>query len=159
MLLNLAISTVYLCLGTLNGLITFVGLSEYFFWFLCTAGLLFRLRPRDREKVESYQAILAPPNESNDVGPESSLEEEYEEESASCGKPYRTWTGYPVIFLLFSGMVLTRGALSDPLQGLGIIGTMTAGWVVWLIKQRGQEEVKGRRGSTDEEEEPLLSRD
>jgi solute carrier family 7 (L-type amino acid transporter), member 6 len=155
MLLNLAISTVYLLVGDLNGLITFVGLSEYFFWFLCTIGLLFRIRPRDHKP-----AALCDRSGSSESGIDVERSgDDDDDDDAYAKRPYRTWTGFPVIFLIFSGVVIARGAISDPWQGVGIVGTMAAGWIVWLVKQRREEMAKIGEESEEVEQEPLLRRE
>ncbi|ORY17794.1 large neutral amino acids transporter small subunit 1 [Clohesyomyces aquaticus] len=44
---------------------------------------------------------------------------------------YRTWAGNPIIFAVVSGMLILRGVLSDPLQGLMIFGVGTTGLVIF----------------------------
>jgi solute carrier family 7 (L-type amino acid transporter), member 6 len=109
MVLNLLVAAIYVVMGTFNGLITFVGISEYFFWLLCAVGLLIL-----RRKVSSPGKRL---NSSN----------------VSFG--YKTWTFNPVIFTCFSSLVVLRGMISDPLQAVAIVGVMGVGWAIWQISK------------------------
>ena len=46
----------------------------------------------------------------------------------------RTWTGNPVIFIAVSGLLLARGVINEPFQGLAIALVALAGVGVFFVK-------------------------
>lgn len=44
---------------------------------------------------------------------------------------YRTWTFNPIIFCVFSSLILVRGIVTDPFQGLAVFFITLIGWAVF----------------------------
>ncbi len=51
---------------------------------------------------------------------------------------YSTWVGNPVIFSIVSGLLVLRGVLTDPLQGLAIVLVGSLGLGVFYLKARAR---------------------
>lgn len=47
---------------------------------------------------------------------------------------YNTWIGNPIIFTVVSGLLILRGVMSDPLQGLAIGFVALSGVAVFYLK-------------------------
>ncbi|KAI0471936.1 large neutral amino acids transporter small subunit 1 [Xylariaceae sp. FL0804] len=88
--MNGALASLFVVIGSFNGLITFVGLSQYFFYLMSVLGI-FVLRKADKD-----QPTGTPPR-------------------------YQTWIGNPIIFATISAVLVVRGVLSEPFQGLAIL--------------------------------------
>lgn len=50
------------------------------------------------------------------------------------GSKYTTWVGNPIIFTVVSGLLILRGVMSDPLQGLAIGFVAFCGMAVFYLK-------------------------
>ena len=46
-------------------------------------------------------------------------------------RSYRTWTCNPIVFSVFSSLILVRGLVTDPTQGLGVFFLTLVGWAVF----------------------------
>lgn len=46
-------------------------------------------------------------------------------------RSYRTWTFNPVIFCVFSSLILMRGIVTDPIQGFAVLFLTLVGWAVF----------------------------
>lgn len=110
-LLNCSIACIYVITGTFNGLVTFIGISEYFFFLFAVFGI-YIIR---RRQTERGQASLS----------------------------YRTWTGNPIIFTVVSAFVVTRGVITDYIQGIILATVMGIGWITFRIKFRREEQARG----------------
>ncbi len=51
---------------------------------------------------------------------------------------YSTWVGNPVIFSIVSGLLVLRGVLTDPLQGLAIVLVGSLGLGMFYLKARAR---------------------
>lgn len=80
------------------------GMSEYAFFLLAALGL-FILRRRRREVSSPH--------------------------TRPSTYTYRTRTCNPVIFCLFSTLILVRGVVTDPSQGLAVFFLTLIGWAVF----------------------------
>ncbi|KAI1341999.1 large neutral amino acids transporter small subunit 1 [Xylariaceae sp. FL0016] len=100
LLANGLLACFYVAIGSFNGLVTFVGLSEYVFFMMSVLGILV-LR-----KGESHGPTGSSPS-------------------------YRTWIGNPIIFATVSGLLILRGMIQEPLQGLAILFVGLLGLVVF----------------------------
>ncbi|ORY71245.1 large neutral amino acids transporter small subunit 1 [Pseudomassariella vexata] len=103
LLLNGLMASVYVMVGSFNGLVTFIGMAEYFFFLMSVLGILV-LRRADKHQ----------PN----------------------GTRFRhnTWIGNPIIFAAVSGVLILRGVIAQPLQGLGILAVGLAGLAVFASR-------------------------
>lgn len=54
---------------------------------------------------------------------------------------YNTWIGNPIIFASVSGLLILRGVIAEPLQGLGIlvVGLLGLGVFYYRFGSRGFE--------------------
>ena len=46
-------------------------------------------------------------------------------------RSYRTWTFNPIIFCLFSSLIIIRGIATDPIQGFAVFFLSLVGWAVF----------------------------
>ena len=54
---------------------------------------------------------------------------------------YRASTFNPVIFCVFSGVILLRGVVTDPVQGLALFFLTLIGWVLYSRRPSGRNNV------------------
>ncbi|KAI0129942.1 large neutral amino acids transporter small subunit 1 [Xylariales sp. AK1849] len=90
LLLNGTMASFYVLIGSFNGLVTFIGIAEYFFFLMSVLGILV-LREAEKNKAN---------------GPVSK---------------YNTWIGNPIIFAVVSSLLILRGIITEPFQGLAIL--------------------------------------
>ncbi|CAJ2507733.1 Uu.00g089190.m01.CDS01 [Anthostomella pinea] len=108
LLMNGTLASFYVAIGSFNGLVTFIGLSDYFFFMMSVSGILI-LRKADRHKP------------------------------TGSAHTYKTWIGNPIIFSFVSGLLILRGVITEPLQGLAILFAGLLGLAVFYTRT-------GRRG-------------
>lgn len=124
LILNGTLASFYVMIGSFNGLVTLIGdlislringiwlmeyssgLAEYACFFFAVLGLLLLRR---RESRQLSQAVRP-------------------------GSNYNTWIGNPIIFTVVSGLLILRGAISDPLQGVAIGFVALCGMAVFYLK-------------------------
>ena len=116
LLLNCILVSFYICIGTFNGLVTFVGtqdrlelqqgtqltdlptgIADYLFFFLAVLGI-------------------------------------YKIRRAGVSTDYKTWTLSPVIFCFVSGFTVLRGIVTDPLERAAIGALVAVGWIIFKWK-------------------------
>jgi L-type amino acid transporter 6 len=121
-------ASIYVLVGSFNGLVTFIGnyplsaswlpllrpadqatntitgIAEYFFFLMSVLGILV-LRRAERFKPGG----------------------------AGSGK-HNTWIGNPIIFATVSGLLILRGVIAEPLQGLAILLVGLLGLVVFYMR-------------------------
>ena len=64
-------------------------------------------------------------------------------ERGQASLSYRTWTGNPIIFTVASAFVVTRGVITDYIQGIILVTVMGIGWITFRIKFRREEQARG----------------
>jgi L-type amino acid transporter 6 len=106
-----SLSAFYILIGTFNGLVTFIGLTNFFFLLMSVLGI-FILRHRSSRLVGRKQS-----------------EPETQE-------TYRTWLANPIIFCAVSVFILLQGVVTDPLQAAALLGMVGVGWGVYHFKVR-----------------------
>ena len=139
MMLNGGLASFYICIGTFDGLVTFVG-------------KLPKKITHNQEKLAKSPAahLLVLPKTSYltiDTGISAYLffflavlglykirRDDGDPNSAS----YRTWTMNPCIFGVVSGLLVLRGVISDPLQGAAIALLFVAGWAIFQRRFRAE---------------------
>ena len=114
MLLNALLATVYIIMGTFRSLLIFIGITEYLV-FIVTVLALFRLRIRPPP--------VAP------ASPPPTIK-------ATAAAIYRVNTVNPVIFCVLSALLVGRGVVTEPAQGVALIVVFGVLWVVWQWKER-----------------------
>lgn len=103
LLMNGMLASFYLIIGSFNGLVTFIGITEYFWFMMSVLGILVLRR------AEKYQ-----PN--------------------GTASRYNTWIGNPVIFASVSALLIFRGVVAEPLQGLAILVVGLVGLAVFYSR-------------------------
>ncbi|KAL2051127.1 hypothetical protein ABVK25_008556 [Lepraria finkii] len=95
-IMNALIASMHISIGTFDSLVTFIGISDYSFFFFAVLAI-FVLRRRETPLDGSY----------------------------------RTRSFDPVIFCIFSGFLVTRGVITNPLKGFAILFLTVIGWAVF----------------------------
>lgn len=49
----------------------------------------------------------------------------------ALNRSYRTWTFNPIIFCVFTSIILVRGIVTDPIQGFAVFFVTLVGWIVF----------------------------
>ncbi|KAH8891292.1 large neutral amino acids transporter small subunit 1 [Thozetella sp. PMI_491] len=106
LVMNALLASFFVVIGSFNGLVTFIGLAEYVFFLMSVVGLLV-LRSRDDLRV-----------------------------TPAPSSRYTTWTGNPIIFSVVSALLILRGIINDPWQGIAIVLVGTVGIAVFYFKSR-----------------------
>jgi solute carrier family 7 (L-type amino acid transporter), member 6 len=112
MLLTALLTSAYTLTGTFRGLLTFIGITEYFI-FIFTVLALFRLR-----------LGLPPPPDSPSPAVKPAI-----------APIYRTYTVNLVVFCVLSVFLVVRGVVTEPGQGGAIMGVLGVLWVFWRWKE------------------------
>ena len=116
MVMNACITSFYILIGTFDSLVTFIGK-----WLSLSSIMDRKIIAKAPVGISEYSffllAVLGIFILRRGV---SSLVSEY-----------RTWTFNPVIFCIFSTLLLVRGVITDPAQGFAIFFVTLIGWAVF----------------------------
>ena len=119
LLLNSTLVSFYICIGTFDGLVTFVGTQDRFepFW---KKAQLANMRTGVAGYLFFFLAVLGI----------------YNIRRAGVSTGYTTWTPNPFIFCIASGFIVLRGVVTDPLHGAAIGALVAVGWLAFRWKFR-----------------------
>ncbi|KAI1325336.1 amino acid/polyamine transporter I [Xylariaceae sp. FL0255] len=113
LLLNGVLTSVFVLVGTFSGLINLIEMTKALCYMMSVLGL-FSLRRADKLN--------------HPTGTRHNNQQNRHDNQHQYDHPrHRTWSGNPIIFASVSGLLILRGAVSEPLQGpsilfLGVLG-------------------------------------
>ncbi|KAI9858091.1 MAG: Y+L amino acid transporter [Trichoglossum hirsutum] len=149
MILNALFASFYIASGTFSALITFVGISEFLFFFFTVLGI-FRLRTIARannadskessaitsSRSSPFSSLSSSRSSSPCFSTPSDSGDDHNAKIHRHRRGYRTWTLNPLIFCLVSMCLVVRGVIEEPAQGLAIAGFVACGIGAWRWKMR-----------------------
>ena len=115
--MNGCIASFYIIIGTFDSLVTFIGTVHPSRMTKASIQKLLNLKLGISEYIFFLLAALG-------------IFILRHRESAP-NRSYRTWTCNPIIFCLFSTLILIRGIVTDPTQGLTVLFLTLVGWAVY----------------------------
>jgi solute carrier family 7 (L-type amino acid transporter), member 6 len=130
MLLNAAVASFYVIIGTFSSLLTFIGMSFPPPPLRLTPTNLATLNPGISEYLFFFFAVLGVFVLRKRALPSEAVP--------------RTWTLNPIIFCVFSGFIVLRGIITDPFQGLAVFVCVGVGWVVRRWRGTGEDSTRDR---------------
>lgn len=114
--MNATIASLYIIVGTFDSLVTFIGIFLFFF-----QGEDKGLYTKSRVGISEYLFFL--------LAALGTFILRHRENARN--RSYRTWTVNPIIFSLFSSLIIVRGIITDPIQGFAVFFLTLVGWVVF----------------------------
>ena len=117
MMMNGCIASFYIIIGTFDSLVTFIGTVHPSRMAKASIQKILNLKLGISEYIFFLLAALG-------------IFILRHRESAA-NRSYRTWTCNPIIFCLFSTLILIRGIVTDPTQGLAVFFLTLVGWAVY----------------------------
>lgn len=113
--MNTCIASFYIVIGTFDSLVTFIGISQLIH------GKDEGIDTKNLAGISEYLFFLLAA-----LGIFVLRRREN-----ALNRSYRTWTFNPIIFCVFTSIILVRGIVTDPIQGFAVFFVTLVGWIVF----------------------------